>query len=179
MKTCKFVVLVVCMSLFTFGCLITGPDQDPDKSPDKAPDLVVTTLETTGSPTVDPGCNCVQVPIRVVVENRGYADADTFKVSTEFLGGVISPSTISVAQFTVPGQSDSWYPSREGSFAAGAKERFDGTVSFHPQERDVTVILWAVVDSCAGDEFMPAYCRVKESNEDNNMSFPILVDLPP
>jgi hypothetical protein len=38
--------------------------------------------------------------------------------------------------------------------------------------------LKAIADSCSGDEFMPDYCRVEESNETNNESTPISIALP-
>jgi len=162
MKICKLSLLIVCMGLLLSGC---------------TPDLVVTTLETTALPTVNAD-NSVEVPIRVVVKNQGNASADIFKVATEYTGGLIDPTRTFVVAFNVPSQSDFWYPYTSGSLAAGGTAIFEGNVIFNPSEHGVTVSLKATADSCSGDEFMPAYCRVEESNEGNNESAPISVPLP-
>lgn len=162
MKICKLALLIVCMVLLLSGC---------------NPDLVVTTLETTGSPTVNAD-NSVEVPIRVVVKNQGNASADIFKVATEYTGGVIDPTRTFVVAFTVPSQTDFWYPRTSSSLGAGSTVTFAGKVIFNPGEHGVTVSLKATADSCSGDEFMPAYCRVEESNEGNNESTAIPVSLP-
>ena len=137
------------------------------------PDLVVTTLESTGSPTINAE-NSVELPIRVVVRNQGDAGAGIFKVATEYTG---SQGTFVVA-FTVPGQSDIWYPYTSSTLAAGADTAFSGKVTFNPSIHGETVSLKAIADSCSGDEFMPAYCRVEESDETNNESAPLSASLP-
>lgn len=164
MKIGKLTLLIACVGLLLSGCV-------------GKPDLVVTTLETTGPPTVNAE-NQVEVPIRVVVKNEGNAAAGIFKVATEYTGGTIEPSRTFVVAFTVPGQSDIWYPHTSGSLAAGSTVNFAGKVTFNPGEHGVTVSLKATADSDSGDEFMPAYCRVEESNEDNNESTLISVSLP-
>lgn len=136
------------------------------------PDLVVTTLEATGPATVNSE-GSFEVPIRVVVANRGDAAADIFKVATEYTG----PDGTFLVAFTVPGQSDIWYPYTSAPLAAGSQVTFAGKVTFHPSVRDVTVSLRATADSCAADEFMPEHCRVEEINEGNNQSAPISVSL--
>jgi hypothetical protein len=136
-------------------------------------DLVVTTLETTGPPTVNPE-GSVELPIRVEVKNQGDAAAGIFKVATEYTG----PQGTFVVAFTVPGQSSSWYPYTSASLAAGSVVNFAGKVTFRPKLRGVTVSLKATADSCSGDEFMPDYCRVEESNEGNNEATAISVSLP-
>lgn len=164
MRTSKLALLIVCMGLLLSGCV-------------GKPDLVVTTLETTGPPTVNAE-NSVEVPIRVVVKNQGNAAADVFKVAIEFTGGAVDPSRTFVVAFTVPGQTDIWYPHTGSSLAAGSTVTFAGKVTFNPAEHGVTISLKATADSCSGDEFMPAYCRVKESDEGNNESAWISVSLP-
>jgi subtilase family serine protease len=138
------------------------------------PDLVITTFQTTGSAIVNPQ-GSVEVPIRVVVKNQGTGNAGIFKVATHYTdpGG----STYVVA-FTVPGQSSIWYPYTSAPLAAGSDVTFAGKVTFHPAVHGVTVYLKGTADSCSGDEFMPNYCRVQESNEGNNESTPIQVSLP-
>jgi hypothetical protein len=62
---------------------------------------------------------------------------------------------------------------------AGREVTFVGTVNFSAEERGATVSLTATADSCSGDELMPEYCRVAESNERNNESRLISMTLPP
>jgi phage tail sheath gpL-like len=162
MKKIKSAHLLIGMSLLFAGC---------------KPDLLVTTLETTGPATIN-AQNSVEVPVRVVVRNRGGEPAGVFKVSTEYTGGAINPSTTFAVAFTVPGQANIWYPYTNEPLAAGNSASFEGHVTFHPSEHGVAVSLKARADSCSGDEFMPVYCRVEESNESNNESAALSVPLP-
>lgn len=161
----KLVVLIAYMSLFMAAC---------------TPNLVVTTLELDplNPATVNPLNNSAEVPIRVVIKNQGNAAAEKFKVSTEYTGGTIDPARNFVVAFTVPGHSSIWYPATSASLAAGDEVAFRGKLIFNPSERGVTVSLKATADSCSGDEFMPDYCRVEESNEGDNESVAISVLLP-
>lgn len=136
------------------------------------PDLVISGFEVTGAPSVDSGEP--QVPVRVVAGNVGGGPAGRFKVSTDFTeaGG----STFAVA-FSVPGQ-DIWYPFTSGELGAGQEVSFEGVLLFNAVRRGDTVEIRAVADSCSGDEFMPAHCRVEESDEGNNRSSAISVSLP-
>ena len=136
------------------------------------PDLVVTSL-TPGDPTVN-AAGSVELPVTVVVRNQGEADAGPFKVSlhyTDAFGNF-------VVAFTVPGQNNIWYPSTTLPLPPDAEVTFGGLATFHSSVREVTVSMTAVADSCSGDEFMPSYCRVQESNEGNNTSAPQDVALP-
>lgn len=161
MRILKLAVLVVCVSLLIGAC---------DSG---SPDLVVTTLETTGTPTVNVE-NSVELPIRVVVKNQGSAAAGVSKVAVEYTraGGTF------VVAFTVPGQADIWYPHTSASVPAEGEETFSGLLTFHPSIHGETVTLKAIADSCSSDEFMPDYCRVEESDEGNNGSAAISVALP-
>lgn len=136
-------------------------------------DLVVTSWQSTGAPTIN-SQNSVEVPVRAVVRNQGGAAANLFKVAAEYTG---SQGKFVVA-FTVPGQSDFWYPHTTMSLAVGSDATFDGKLTFHPALHGETVSLMATADSCSGDEFMPDYCRVNESDEGNNASTAISVTLP-
>ena len=162
MKKYNTAHLVIGISLLFTGC---------------KPDLLVTTLETSGPATIN-AQNSVEVPLHVVVRNQGSEPAGIFKISTEYTGGAINPSNTYSVAFTVPGQPNIWYPYTSGPLAAGSSASFAGRVTFHPSEHGVTVSLKAKADSCSGDEFMPVYCRVEESNETNNDSAPISVSLP-
>jgi hypothetical protein len=147
------------------------------------PDLVVIGLESTGRTFVNQEGQ-VTVPIRVVVRNQGNGDADIFKVATEYSGGAIAPERTFVVTFLAESTAEvdpanGGYPFTRRSLPAGGEVTFGGTVIFHPSERGVTVSLTATVDSCSGDELMPDYCRVQESNEANNLSAPVSLLLPP
>ena len=54
---------------------------------------------------------------------------------------------------------------------------FKGVVTLVSPEGK-SVALWAAADSCAAEELMPDYCRVKESDEGNNSSASLQVKLP-
>ena len=137
------------------------------------PDLVITTLQTSGPATFvsDGG---IEVPIRVTVRNQGGAAADIFKVATVYS---IEDAT-NVVPFTVPGQDDPRYPFTDAPLAAGSEEAFEGVVTFDYYMQGRAVSLWAEADSCAGDEVVFDYCRVEESNEDNNQSTSTRIPLP-
>jgi hypothetical protein len=136
-----------------------------------APDLVVTVITRTGNPTVV-GTN-VEVPISVRVRNLGTVNAGAFKVSTHYsqAGG-----TSYAVAFTVPGQSDIWYP-RMSSLTAGTNHTFNGKLIFLNSVHGAVTVK-ALVDSCSGEEFTESWCHVKESNETNNESTPLAVTLP-
>lgn len=144
------------------------------------PDLVVTTITRTGPVTVNRQGQA-QVPIRVVVKNRGLSSAGIFKVSAEhtIASGIYAGTYFWVA-FTVPGQSDAGSPWTSTTLAGGATVTFNGRLIFPNLSslHNRTVTIRAKADSCVGDEFMPTYCRVNEVNEGNNLSTAISVYLP-
>ncbi|KKH46622.1 BACON domain-containing protein [Methanosarcina sp. 1.H.A.2.2] len=133
----------------------------------EGPDLVAF-LEVTGDATTEVEENdyYLAVPISVTVRNQGDEAADIFKISTEYTN---LSGTYSVA-FRVPGESSIWYPYTDAPLAPGEQITFNGDVLFRVSLDGETVSLTAVADSCSEDEFKPAYCRVEESNEENNQS---------
>jgi hypothetical protein len=135
------------------------------------PDLSIARLERRGSPVVRG--DVIEVPIRVTVRNQGTSASGAFKVSTEFTAR--GESRAYAVAFTVG--SDIWYP-RVTSLAAGRDVVLNGKVSFLNSLRGKEVALRAIADSCSGDEFMPTYCRVRESNESNNRSASTTISLP-
>lgn len=139
------------------------------------PDLVVRSLEVTGTAMINTD-NSVEIPVRVTIQNQGTAAAGIFKTSMAYTSSV---STF-VVEFTVPGQSDMWYPHTSAPLGTGSAGIvvFDGMLTFHPSLHNENVSLVATADSCSGDEFMPDYCRVNESDEGNNDSSAINVFLP-
>ena len=166
MKTSLSFLAIALSSIALSGCVPVRPR--PDK-----PDLAVTSLATTGAPTINADSS-IAVPIRVVIRNGGTASAAIFKTATKYIG---PQGTFEVA-FTVPGQSSIWYPRTNSSLAPGSDVTFNGKVTFHSTLRGASVKLIAIADSCSDDEFMPNYCRVDESNEGNNGSNSVSLSLP-
>ncbi len=140
-----------------------------------APDLV-TRIEVTGDPTVN-GQGNVELPISVTVLNQGSAGAGSFKVAVEYTsdntGGAV------VIRFAATGQENAFYPFIE-SLDNGADITLNGTVTFLSSARESTVSVRAIADSCSGDEdeIAEPYCRVDESDENNNLSNAVTVNLP-
>jgi hypothetical protein len=129
------------------------------------PDLIVTGI-AAGAPSFISSSEA-NLPLTVTIMNRGDATGVRFKLSVD----VIDSAGRFVKPFTVLASGDRWYPWKTG-LARGQTYNFRGTLyigiprgaSLHGQR--ITII--PRVDSCSGDEFMPAYCRVRESNEGNN-----------
>jgi hypothetical protein len=134
------------------------------------PDLIVSNFEATG-PATPVGEN-IEMPAKVTVRNQGNAAAGIFKVSAEYTDAQGTFAT----PFTV-GQ-EIWYPTTTANLAAGEEITFEGKIVFTVADNE-EVTITVIADSCSGDEFMPEYCRVKESNEANNTSVPLTVSLPP
>lgn len=140
--------------------------------PSGAPDLIVVDLMVSG-PVRYNEAEDIKIPVRVVVRNQGGTDADVFKVATEYTNA----DGTWLAAFTVGGQHDRWYPYTASPLAPETKVTFEGIVTL-PSTPERSVSLQAIADSCASDEFMPDHCRVEESDEGNNASEPIVIDLP-
>lgn len=150
--------------------------------PPHLPDLVVTFFTQEGSARV--AGDHVEVRAALGVKNQGNAPAGRFKVAVEC---TVEPaperprSGLRSGPFVVPFSGDGpveWYAYVEGPLAPGGSGYFKRKVIFPPGVRGMRVTLRAIADSCTGDEFQPAYCRVKESNEGNNTSTPITMSLP-
>jgi hypothetical protein len=129
------------------------------------PDLTVAGV-ATGAPSFISASEA-SLPLTVTITNHGDGTAVRFKLSVD----VIDSSGRFVKPFTVPAQTDRWYPWKTG-LARGASYSFRGSLyvgkpggpTLHGQR--ITII--PRVDSCSGDEFAQPYCRVRESNEGNN-----------
>jgi len=143
--------------------LLTGP-----------PDLVAS-LEVTGPVSFGNRQSPVIVPVLVTVTNRGGKTADIFKVSID---GATQAGTF-VRPFYTQANPDSFYPFSETPLEPGGQIVFAGLVGFNRNDLGQQVRLTALADSCSGDEFVPAECRVMESNENNNVSEPVNVLLSP
>ncbi|MCI5210137.1 MAG: hypothetical protein D3910_15385 [Candidatus Electrothrix sp. ATG2] len=138
------------------------------------PDIIVTRFQVTSSPRIK--ANNTEIPIRVTVRNQGGAAASTFKISTEYKGPSTRGRTLHAA-FNVPGQRNSHYPRTSGLLSPGREVTFSGKVILYSPGSGA-ISLNAIADSCSGDEFMPPYCRVNESNEGNNKSRSLSIRLP-
>ena len=137
----------------------------PTEPPPALPDLVVSSFQVNGEAAIDEDGNTV-VPVLLVVANQGGSPAATFKIAVlvETGDGARTP-----VAFQVPGQESTWFPFAGPLPPAGQLE-LQGNVLV-PGSVDVeSAMLVAEVDSRVGDEFVPDYGRVQESNEDNNRS---------
>ena len=134
------------------------------------PDLIIDTMEVLLDPYIRDS-NPI-VPIHVTVKNVGNTTADPFKLSAHFL----DHTGLYVVAFTAG--SDLWYPRIASPLSPGESVPFIGELIFHPSRRGTNVKIWTLADSCSGEEFVPADCRVAEKNEDNNWSAGIGVLLP-
>ena len=142
-------------------------------SPAPLPDLIVVEMQIKGEPWIDP-TGSVKLPIRVTIRNTGSAASDLFKVGIEFA----EDGYPYAAAFTVQGEDSVWYPSTDAPLAPGGEVAFEGIVTFRSSRQGQTVSLWAIADSCSGDEHLPEYCRVEELDEGNNQSDAVPLDLP-
>ena len=137
------------------------------------PDLVIYGFEVIGQPNINQHGD-MEIPVKVIVGNRNSCAAGIFKISTMYSG----PMGTYIAPLHVPGQViDDWFAFSDVSLEAGSERSFEGKAAI-PQLRSCEITLWAVVDSCSAEDNMPLYCRVDESNEDNNVSKEIVVYLP-
>lgn len=163
MKTMRMAVVAMGLGIMLVGC-----------PPLFGPDLQITEFEV-GDPPAAPNIEgFYEVPVRMVVENTGGQAADEFKSAVYY---TTEEDQTFVAAFTVEGQTDIWYPRTAGNLAAGAEVEFEGVVSLPDDYAGTTVVLQGEADSTSGDEFMPDYGRVRETNENNNLSDEVEVAL--
>jgi len=145
----------------------------PIPSPIYRPDLVPRITEI-GSPTVVG--EQIEIPLTVVVQNMGLGQAGIFAVSTRYES--VSGSTLGRSAdvpFKVPGQANQFYPMTSSMLQAngssGDSVTFRGKVIFDRAFSGTTVKLYVIADAGVGDEFLPDFGRVRESNESNNTIF--------
>lgn len=145
----------------------------PIPSPIYRPDLVPRITEI-GSPTVVG--EQIEIPLTVVVQNMGLGQAGFFAVSTRYesVSGS-TPGRSADVPFKVPGQANQFYPMTSSMIQAngssGDSVTFRGKVIFDRAFNGTTVKLYVIADARVGDEFLPDFGRVRESNESNNTSF--------
>ncbi len=146
------------------------------------PDLEVSAFEVTGPAELRPldgsGRDSPHLPVRATVTNRGSGEAASFKLAASFSGGLYNPDSDFAVAFTPTDGAEVWYPRRSEPLAPDASWTVEGHLVFHPSASGQTVSIRVEADSCAGDEFVPGYCRVPESDEANNFSARLSETLP-
>lgn len=143
------------------------PAVDIIESPGNTADLKAVSLEV-GDTSFDLGGSVARVPVWFRIENAGSAPSGSFKLSIDVID---SSGKRTVVPFTVRGQENIWYPTFSG-LTGLAQTEISGEITLgEPSDPDLhgqVFKLVAEVDSCSGEEFMPGYCRVVESDETNN-----------
>ena len=139
------------------------------------PDLIMGGIEQIGDPFLNQQ-NQVELPIRATVVNSSAGRARNFKLAAEFARE--GTNVFNVVAFSVPGESSGFYPFYELTLPPGEETMFEGNLVFSTFIRNQQVTIRVEVDSCSGDEFFPAWCRVDERNENNNLSNTLVVQLP-
>ena len=138
------------------------------------PDLQVSAFEVTGPAELRPlngsERDSPHLPVRVTVVNRGNGAAASFKLASTFSGGLYNPDRDFLVAFTPADESETWYPRRIEPLPPDASWTVEGHLVFHPSASGQSVSIRVEADSCAGDEFVPGYCRVPEGDETNNFS---------
>lgn len=137
------------------------------------PDLVVA-IERSGQQGDGDDDELANVPIRVIITNRGGRPADIFKFS------VLAQSTDGnfARPFRLPDQEWSFNQFTSEPLLPGGQVVFEGSVGFSRELQGEPAQIQVLVDSCEGDEFMPVYCRVEEFEEGNNLSNGLEVTIP-
>lgn len=135
------------------------------------PDLVVS-MRVLGAYSTDADGNFL-IPISVTTLNQGRDLAGRFKVSTDYR---VSTGATGLAPMRFIGsptasfRGDNFYVWSLHAFSVSMSRVFSAVVTLPRALAGRLVSLRARVDSCVGEEFMPDYCRIAESREDNNES---------
>jgi hypothetical protein len=140
------------------------------------PDLVITSLRTTGM-VASPDPNYVIMRAEITVKNQcpstycsvllGHKAAPKFKISVDYTGPNGLFGAIETTQVSFQTDRDPNYGWID-SLAPGNSQTVAGALWLPVKSRYNRVTLTGLADSCRGDEFMPAYCRVYERFETNN-----------
>jgi hypothetical protein len=148
------------------------------------PDLLIRDLRLNGDPVLGPNGE-ILVPVLVVVANEGDVAAVPFKVAAEYTSASLRVSGPFLAFFqpeeteSVVGGDGFAFTTDELSWIPGENEiPITGMVVFSESRQGDEVEIFAVADSCAGEEFVPDECRVSEFDENNNRSSGVRVTLP-
>ena len=154
------------------GSITEAPGPRVVPPPIAFPDLVVSRFIEAGRAKLQDGE--IYLPVKIDVKNSGVFAAGVFKVEIRIKD---STGRIYSVPLTVVGSADARFPASSAPLAPGATLTFEGVVKISARERGRRVMLHAVADTCA-DAGLSAPCRVRESDESNNASVPITVELP-
>jgi len=128
----------------------------------------------------------VRLPVTIGVANQGNAKAGKFKVSFHYQkhdpaqpgnAGEGPPSYVANFDYDRYPRIKGWYAWYR-SLDPGQSQVFQGSMALPERYRGETLLLYAVADSTAGDEFQPRHGRIRESDEDNNRSPGVRFELP-
>ncbi len=135
------------------------------------PDIVVREVYLGDIRETGPDSWDIEVIIWLV--NQGEALAVPFKVSLDY--SVEPKGDRRWLYYQVIGQEEQTYPFVFDPLPPGEFIELVGIASV--RTKAPVIYLWVIADSCAGDEFMPDECRVKEADEENNLYGPVEVRL--
>lgn len=146
------------------------------------PDIVVRDLRLNGDPVFGPKGE-VLIPVAMVVANQGDVPAVPFKVAVHFTSARLRGFFLTFFEpeetDQIAGQDGFAFTTGELSWIPGENEiPITGTAVFSEDRQGDVVEIFAVADSCAGEEFVPEECRVVEFDEENNVSFGVKLTLP-
>ena len=135
------------------------------------PDLVIPVFRRNGNANIS-GSRIV-VPVRIRIQNQGQTTTGRFKLSADYK----EAGTRRAFHVALSYRGRKQYLN-QGFVRSGQNSTFSAKLVFPSSMTGKRVSVVAKIDSCAGDEFMRPHCRVKESNEGNNLSRPFTLTLP-
>jgi hypothetical protein len=123
------------------------------------------------------------VPVDVTVVNGGDEIAGRFKIAVQYshvsFSGFLETTVSSLRNPDGSFTSDGHYTWTSRAIFPGRTATFRASILVPKAiPRGATVYFRFHADSCAGDEFMPFFCRVQESDERNNYSLTKSIVLP-
>lgn len=124
-------------------------------------------LQTTGQPAIGADGR-VAVPIQFTIRNQGGTAAGAFRVALIYTMDGSGPFALA---FSGPDMTDA-------PLDPASEVTFVGEALFLPAEQGKAIAMQVLADSCLGEAEFGADCRVRESNEGNNGSPPLLLTLP-
>ena len=145
---------------------------DAELSQARYADLIVESISVGSAQMAD---DLIRVPVTVKVTNIGVQKAKPFKISFHFR----KDGREFLVQFKRPYglQRPGWYAWVNQDLLPKQSKTISGNLFFLKSNFGSVVMISALADSTAGEEFAKDYGRVFESNEDNNKktSRPILL----
>jgi hypothetical protein len=139
---------------------------------DRLPDLQVNRFSATG-PLETRSDGTHALPVTLTVRNAGTASAARFKISAQATSGG-APHLVGISEDRSTDPSFIWTAS---PLAAAAETTLRGHVII-PRSLSGHLVITVVADSRAEEDLLAAYGRVRETNEDNNISSGLTVDVP-